>query len=326
MNIVEKLKKMIKEAELYHSMGLLSEAMGKYQSAASLIQSNAQLKNRPNLMAGIQNKIHALHKDIHKVVEASDIPEVSAKVQDLIKQLFAFSANQDPDTTALDGAMALAKFGQYDRALLEFNELLKKDSIRVVAAKNIFRCHVALASIDAAVDQYEQWLSGDIFTPAELNKLRIFLQGMLKKEGVQKTLQTAAPLEVQKPTIEMPEKEPPEIELLEIESLEVVEEKNQDDEIIDINAIGITFDSGPKKGKMLELDVSFQSGNMISLLISHRDKDLIAVFNSGDTVKNVQFFSPIAMFNGSAVVLSKNKIESGPRNGDFSVDLKVVSN
>jgi hypothetical protein len=76
---------------------------------------------------------------------------------------------------------------------------------------------------------------------------------------------------------------------------------------------------------MVELNVSFQSGNVISLLISHADKDLIKLFNEGDTLKDVQFYSPIAMFEGSAIVCAKNQIESGPRRGDYSIDLKVVS-
>ncbi|MBU0698686.1 MAG: hypothetical protein KKE59_04580, partial [Proteobacteria bacterium] len=142
MNVVEKIKALLKEAELYHSMGLLNEAMGKYQNASALIQGNEQLKSRTNLVSGILKKISALEKDIRKVAETSDSPEVPENVQDLIKKLFAFSAEDDPDTAALDGAMALAKFGQHERALLEFNELLKKDSVRVVAAKNIIRCHL----------------------------------------------------------------------------------------------------------------------------------------------------------------------------------------
>jgi tetratricopeptide (TPR) repeat protein len=322
MNIVEKLKALLKEAELYHSMGLLNESMGKYQKAVALIQGNQQLNSRPNLMTGVQKKIQALQTDMNKVEEATDSPEVSEKVQDLIKNLFAFTADKDADATALDGAIALAKFGQYERALAEFTELLKKESVRAVAAKNIFRCHTALSSIDAAVKQYEQWLASDIFAPGELNKLRVFLQGMLKKEGIEKTLPTSAPTDIAQPTIEMPESDLS--EGLKIEGIEI-EEEIEEDEIIDINSIAILLPDGSRKGKSVELDVSFQSGNVISLLIAHREKDLIDFFNTGNTINNIQFTSPIAIFDGSGIVLSKTKIESGPRRGDYSVDLKVIS-
>ncbi len=185
MNIVEKIKALLKEAGLYHSMGLLNEAMGKYKKAVEMIEDNEQLKSRTNLIDGISKKINLLEKDMHKVEAAADKPEVSDKVQDLIKKLFTVGEDKDQDAVALDGAIALAKFGQHERAILEFKELLAKDSVRVVAAKNIIRCHMANTSVDAAVDQYEQWLSSDLFVPGELNKLRFFLESLLKKEGVE---------------------------------------------------------------------------------------------------------------------------------------------
>ncbi len=122
MNIVEKIQALLKEAELYHSMGLLNESMGKYDQVMELIQGNEQLKSKTNLVAGITKKINTIVKDMHKVEAAKDHPEVSAKVQDLIKKLFTVSEDKDQDAVALDGAITLAKFGQHERALLEFNE------------------------------------------------------------------------------------------------------------------------------------------------------------------------------------------------------------
>ena len=102
MSIVDNLKALLEEAKLYHGMGLLNESLDKYQKATELIQGNEQLKSRPNLLAGITKKMGALKKDMHKVAEATETPEVSEKVQDLIKQLFAFPAHKDEDATALD--------------------------------------------------------------------------------------------------------------------------------------------------------------------------------------------------------------------------------
>lgn len=313
MNIIDKLKALLKEAELYHTMGLLNESLDKYQKATELIEGNEQLKSRPNLMAGITKKMNALQKDMQKVEEATDTPEVSEKVQDLIKQLFAFPAHKDEDATALDEAIALAKFGQYDRALTEFNGLLKRDSVRVVAAKNIVRCHLAQTSADAAVEQYEQWLSSDIFAQGELNKLRFFLKGLLKKEGIKTELPTAAaPADAAKTPDAMPAADEPMVEI-------AVDE--EEDEVIDINSIAITVGDGSTK----ELDVTFQSGNVISMLIAHKDKDLIDFFNEGDKLDDIQFNSAIAIFNGTGVVSHKTKIESGPRRGDFSIDIRIES-
>jgi len=314
MNIVKQIKNLIQEAELYHTQGLLNEAMENYDKALELVQSNEQLKGNQKLIDGISKKKGALEKDIETVETADQSPEVPEEVQNLIKKMFAFSSDKDEDATALDGAIALAKFGQYERALEEFNELIKKDSLRIVAAKNIIRCHMGLSSIDDAVAQYDEWHSGDIFTPAQLEKLRIFLNAILQKEGVDKILpKEEAPAVAQASEIEGPV----------IEGLDIEEE--EDDEIIDINSVGITLPSGPQKGQMIELNVSFQHGNVISLLIEHKDKELADCFEIGTTLDDVQFYSPIAMFNGTGVVSNNIIIESGPRRGDYSVDLKVVS-
>ena len=332
MNIVKKVKSLLKEAELYHKQGLLDEAMGKYNKAKELIQDDELLRSKQNLVDGISKKMSLLAKDIERIEQAPKTPEVSADVQDLIKRLFTFSAEKDDDTIALDGAIALAKFGQYDSALLEFNELLKRESLRVVAAKNILRCHMAMSSVDEAFAQYEQWISGDMFVPDQIDKLRMFFEGILEKEGVDRALPT---VKIQEEDdvhlIEMPEIDEPQIqetisERVDIDGFEFEEDEAESDEILDINSIRLTVESGPREGQAVELIVNFQSGNVISLLIPSRDKDLIECFNAGDTINNIEYYSPIAIFNSSGLVSDIVQIKTGPRRGDYNLDIKVVDN
>ena len=366
MNLIKKIKILLKEAEIFHSQGLLDEAMVKYNEATELIKNDEQLKSKKKLIHGISEKINAIKKDLTKIHEAPKKPDVSTNVQNLIKKMFLFSAKRDEDTIALDGAIALAKFGQYNKALKEFNELLKKDSLRVVAAKNILRCHMALASAEDAIAQYEQWHAGDIFNKSQLDKLSVFFENILAKEGIDKTLQqpevTVDDLGllikeslIDEPVIDesvIPEPvidEPVIDESLTLESVieesltlesvipepvidkpvihePVIEvEESQEAEVIDINGIGITIESGSKRGEIVELDVSFQSRNVISLLISQRNKYLIEDLEVGDTLNDIQFYSPIAMFTGSCVISAISEIKSGPRQGDYSLDLKVQS-
>ncbi len=40
MNLIKKIKILLKEAEIFHSQGLLDEAMGKYNEATELIKSD----------------------------------------------------------------------------------------------------------------------------------------------------------------------------------------------------------------------------------------------------------------------------------------------
>ena len=307
MNITKKIKIILQEAELYHAQGLLNEAMERYNTATKLIRSDEQLKSKQNLIMGISKKILALKNDIIKIELAPKKPEVSAKIQDLIKKMYSFSPDKNEDLKALDGAIALAKFGQFKRAISEFNELIEKDALRVVAAKSMLRCHMALTSLDEAVAQYEQWISDDRFSTIHMDKLHAFLENILKKEGIKKKLlKRKAPKEntgviwVKGPQIE-------------------------DEETLDINSIGINICKGPQKGQIIEFKVRFQFGNVVSLLISIRDKELIDIFKVGELIGDIQYYSPAALFNASGLVTSVREIKIGPLRGDYCVDIKIVS-
>jgi hypothetical protein len=171
---------------------------------------------------------------------------------------------------------------------------------------------MAIGSVDEAVDQYHQWLSGDLFTSSQLEAIRSYLQPILDRKGVDTSLtlpegggdEAEAAAESGGIEFSMPEAE---------------------EDILDITSIGITFTSGSHKGKMVEFDVNFQSGAMLSLIISKNDLGLIEDLNNGDRLDDVQFYSPIAMFKGTAVVANKTQINTGPKRGDFCLDVKVTS-
>ena len=316
MNITKKMKILLQEAELYHTQGLLNEAMEKYHNATKLIKSNEQLKSNQNLINGITNKIRVLKEDIIKIQKAPKKPEVSAEVQELIKKMCSFAPDKSEDLKALDGAIALAKFGQLKRAITEFNELIKKDSLRVVAAKSMLRCHMALSSMDEAVTQYEQWISDDIFSTIQLDKLHVFLKNILQKEGVDKKLpRRKAPTDNLEPVITIPGTDAVQVKGPEIE-----------DDALDINSIVITIDSGPHKGQVVEFKVRFQLGNVVTLLIPIRDKDLIEFFKVGDMINDIQYYSTAALFSGSGIIVSVKEIKVGPLRGDYCVDIEIVLN
>ncbi|MEA3280269.1 MAG: hypothetical protein U9Q38_06695 [Thermodesulfobacteriota bacterium] len=308
MDAVSQLKLLLQEAELYRSQGLLNEAKTKYLNASKLIKNDKQLKIRQKLIDGITKKISSLDNTIDKVEKATGKPALSSTVQDFIINKFSFSAGKNEDTGALEGAIALAKFGQYERALTEFNKFITKEQLQLAAAKNIIKCRIALTSIDDAVNQYQQWFDNNILNPDKLEKIRIFLQDILDKHGIDKSLPQA------KEAVEDKGAEK-----------EVEDELKKEDEVLDVSSIGIIMDSGPKKGELVELDVSFQSGNVISLLIPGKEKELIENFKVGAILNDIQFYSPMAMFNGSGVIASLAEIEVGPRKGDYNLDIKIKS-
>jgi len=301
MDLKSRIKTLFKEAELYKSQGLLMEALEKYGLVAELIRDDKKLGGRQYLLDALSKKISVVERQAQEFGQTSRSPELSTKVQDLIKQLFSFSQDDDEEVAELEGTIALAKFGQFERAIVEFNRLLKRDSLRVVAAKNAIRCYLATTDFDGALNQFEQWRSSVDFSSDELEQVRRFLQEVLNKKGVEET------------------------RLPVMESTGVVEDETPGEEFLDIVSIGLTLARGPKKGKFVELDVNFQRMDTISLMISSEDKDLVENLQVGVKLDNVEFSSPFAVFTGSGVVSARSKIESGPKQGDYMLDIKISS-
>lgn len=301
MDVKERLKNLLETAKLYRTQGLLFEAKRKYEDALALIQESGLIKDAQNLIDIISKKISGVKKDIEKIEKQPTLPEVSEKVQDVIKKLFSDTTGKDEDSVALEGAIILAKFGQFDRALKDLNELLKNDSVRMNAAKNILRCHMARTSIEDAVAQFQKWQSTDIFTQNQLVTIRLFLE-VFRFDNF-------------KDNISLQLKNPEHVEELEI----------TDGEIPDICSMIITLDKGHLKGVTFILDVRFQIGNVITLFIEEHKEELLESFEVGKSIDNLQFNTTIAVFKGKGVVAEKIRMDSGSREGDYRVDIQVMS-
>lgn len=310
MGLKEKIKETLSEAELYKTQGLLNEARDKYEQVSKLIENNDKIPNSESLLASIQKKINLLEKERTKVTKAPSTPEMSDKAQNLIKDLFTFSHETDEGTLALEGAISLAKFGQYKRALEEFDKLLTKDNFRVSAAKNIIKCYNEFDSLERAVEEFLKWKSSKTFTTVQIEKVQTFLEGLIKKTDK---------------TFDLDGQPSGSQETIEFEEVEEEEDSAEIDEILDISSIGITLDQGASKNTEIELDVSFQSGNVISVIIAKTEKELIENLKINSKLDNVNFYSPIAIFRGAGIIKASTKIDSGPKEGDFCLDIKITS-
>jgi tetratricopeptide (TPR) repeat protein len=299
---MKEIKSLLQQAEVYRDQGLLQEAMDKYNIASNLILKSNKIKNRQNLIHVISKKMGALENDFKKEKSPAS-HKMPNKTQEIIKDKKFFSKKMKKDEAALEGALNLAKFGQYKRALKELENLISVDSIRVNAAKNIIRCHMALSAPDDAIDQYNKWISNNLFRNDQLEKVRFFLKSSLMKKGMKRAL--------------------PEIK--KTSGPEYPDFEDKEEEVPDISSIVIILDKGPQKGKVIVLDVSFQTGNMINVIMSGRDHKQIKDLNIGFKINDIQFFSPIAIFKGSGLVSNMKYIKSGPKMGDCSLDIKVVN-
>ena len=113
-------------------------------------------------------------------------------------------------------------------------------------------------------------------------------------------------------------------------------------DVLDISTVGVRLIDGPRKGKMIEFDVTTNRPAalevqlvgenqrrvyhiVISVVISSNEKDLIDSLNRGIVLPEMQFYSPIAIFKGKGVISGKTKIRSGPKQGDYMLDIKIES-
>jgi len=291
------IRSLVKEAEIYRDQGLFVASREKYLNILQFIKKHERLYNDKKLVNAVRKKITNLEKDVAGIHQETAAPELSQEVQGLIKKLFSFSKNQR--AAAMEGAVALAKFGQYEAALAEFHRLLEQGTFPLMAAKNILRCHLALSSTSAAIDQFRQWVSGDLLSREYLKQTRVFLANILEKKGIKSKLPKVA------------------------QGSSVADRSDEQEEVLDISSVRVQLENGPDKGTVVEFDVSFQSGNIISVIVSARQKDLADNFSLGIRLPDIQFYSPIAIFRGSGIVSGKTKIRSGPKRGDYMLDIKI---
>ncbi|MFH1888205.1 MAG: hypothetical protein ABIM40_16080, partial [Pseudomonadota bacterium] len=273
-------------------------------------------------------------------------------VQDLVKGFFAQDKEQkDKGASAFKGAIALAQLRQFERALIEFKKLVKIDALRVPAAKNALKCHLATGSTDAAIQQYNDWFPDQGFPDEEIEGLRIYLQELLKKKGEMVELESRIPTFIPPPE---PEPEPEAEAELEMADLDLSEEPSVapepappssaptglvkpkseieamakaeealDEEPIEICSMEITIEEGPAKGQCLELDVTTQRGNRLSLVLPGNEKNFFESLKVGQKLNDVQYFSHFVMFRGTGTVAEKAPITSGGRKGDYTVGIKM---
>jgi len=182
---MKEIKSLLQQAEVYRDQGLLQEAMEKYNIASELILKSDQIKNRQNLIHVISKKMGALENDFKKKNKPAS-RKMPIKTQELIKSKKFFSKKMGKKEAALEGALNLAKFGQYKRALKELKNLISVDSIRVNAAKNIVRCHMALSSPNDQIICLKM---------INWKKLDIFLKAALRKRGLKKLFQNLKKLQ-----------------------------------------------------------------------------------------------------------------------------------
>jgi len=301
MDLITRIKMAFKEAELYRSQGLLDEAIDKYTAIEALIKTSKNIRQRKSILEKIASRIDELNQKVKRISAPTPPPKVTEDAQTLMKEMFTYDDPDAKGSSSLGGAIALAKFGQYDKAIEELNRLLEYKSLRLEAAKHILSCWMHQNYVDYAVTLFQKWKKTQFFPPDELELVREHFRELLSSSGIQREI---GGIELQK-------------------TIEPDSEINEED-ILDISATRFSLPGGPRKGERVEFEVSFQSGKFIQFIVPRREKDLISGLHTGVMLKDIVFYSPAAIFSGTGFLSSKKAIEAGPKKGDFSFSIKII--
>ena len=294
----EYLMSLVKEAAVYRDQGLLPESRAKYGQVLELINQSEEFSNHPKILSAVRERIREVERDLAEATQESRSPELSQEQRGLIKELFTFSRTKE--AAAVEGATALAEFGQYEQAVEEFRRLMQEGTLPIVAAKNILRCYLALSLPGAAIAEYRDWISSGLLSQQELKYVHGFLTYALKKRGIH--------IRVPDPEEGFPD-------------LSGYLEKEED--FLEISTLSVHLKRGPLKGHSIDLDVTSQTGSVVSVILSPDPKELVDSFRLGKRITDIQFYSPITVFRGSGIVSRKLKVEEGARSGDYMIDITV---
>lgn len=305
MDELSRINSLLKEADVYQYQGLLAQSKEKYETILNTIQISENLSGNQDLLHRVQNKIRKVQDAIEEVDRAPDTIQLSEEVQSLITKLFSFSKNSE--SAAVEGAVALATFGQYEKALDEFRRLLDEGIMPLTVAKNLLRCHLSLGQPEMAVSQFEDWCSQNSFSGGELIKLRDFLQLILEREGIQTDL--------------------PEVEVTSlVEEVETDADKDVfSEDIFGIISVRIIFNNEFLMGSMRDFDVIFQFGNAITFEVNGTENELLDYFEPGVHLSRVQCYADFFLFNARGVISEKREITTGPKKGLYSIVLTLES-
>jgi hypothetical protein len=295
MSDQEYIKSVFHGAELYREQGLFAEAREKYMEALSFIARDRENSMTAEWRRTLEARLREVEKTLICLEQDQGCPELTENTQALIKNLFSFSPNRE--VAALEGAVALWKFGQHRRALGEFERLLDEGTQPLAAAKYIILCLLTLSSPESVISRFSQWIAKGLFSAPEIQHLREFLYSEFKQRGFELDLSPMA--EASSASGRREEADP------------------------QVSTITIDFECGPLKGQSTELNVTFQFGNVLSVLVSALRRDLVEALKPGARIPRIGFFSPMAFFRGVGIVASSSRIKHGPRQGDYLIDITI---
>lgn len=274
-----------------------------------LVENADQIVHKDALLLAISRKIESIEEEARNFEGIGKATTMSSKELDVVKQLVSVPSEADSDEAIWEVAQACLILGQYPSALREFNRLIDNRFKPVAAAKNVLLCHIGMSAIDEAINQYRGWALSGLFSLEQMENIRTFLQELLYKNKINRLITTSRINRLTTTSM--------------IENIDHQEE-DPDDELIDVMAVKLTMEGDANTSQETMLDVHYQRGSIFSVVIPKENEALLDYLKVGKEIAALELYSSSIIFTNRCLVCERSKIVSGPRNGDYSVCLKIL--
>ncbi|MBW2094256.1 MAG: hypothetical protein JRI80_05160 [Deltaproteobacteria bacterium] len=318
----------IKEAEVYCSMGLFTEALGVYEKIMS---------NPSGLDGAEKEKVEAAITEVQEKVakeKESSQKEVSGEEISRIQKTLSGSGNVQ---ALLDGAFALKELGHYEEAVTEYGRLLQLDYPTAKIVPEIASCLARFESPDKAMAAVGKLLEGPKLGKKEKARVQFRIGFEIEKRGdrdlARRLYRSAREIDPDDKEIEA------RLEALDqsnaasvsaaVTETDVVEsdagdsaegrEKRREHRIAtripDFVYVEFSLETSKGKAKHYRLNVINYSRHGIGLLVSEKDFGILKFLKKGDKIKNITFYASWALITVDTTVRHLTKVEEGPYGG-----------
>jgi len=319
----------IKEAEVYCSMGLFSEALGVYEKIMSSPSGldGAEKEKIAAAITKVQEEVAKEKEFARKNVSGEDISR--------IQKTLSGSGNVQ---ALLDGAFALKELGHYEEAVTEYGRLLQLDYPTAKIVPEIASCLARFESPDKAMVSVEKLLEGPKLGKKEKARVQFRIGFEIEKRGdrdlARRLYQSAREIDPEDKEIEA------RLEALDQHNSAPVSaaadtdteltgpdtgcsaegrEKRREHRIAtripDFVYVEFSLEMPRGKGKHYRLNVINYSSHGIGLLVSEKDSGILKFLKKGDKIKNITFYASWALITVDTTVRHLTKVEEGPYGG-----------
>jgi hypothetical protein len=302
MAIEEQIRSLLKEAALYDEQGLYEASRERYQQTADLVGRHAhRIHHHKKILKAVAGRLERLHNRMQRMENEPAVYTPPDAVIEVMKRHFCASA--DREEAALEGAAALAEFGQYDHAVEEFAKLIKTPKTRLEASKHMIRCHLEKGRTAEASALLRHWHNSGLMNRDEWLTLQRYVKELVAEKR----------LCVEVPPAEMKD-----------EASGPAAGTKHGEIVRRFNSISLKPPNAQRGQGMREFNILSQSADVVRISVAVQETTLADGLTPGTVLNTVLCFFDDGMFSSKATVVGKQWISSDDAGaGHFNIDIQV---